>query len=80
MRICAIESCSNSTYTLEVWHAKLCSIHMREHDDSNCNCPPPFVLYPFPTEKKSRTHEKFGLNLFIDEMKLPNQIGYQKVL
>ena len=50
MRICAFTHCSNGTYQLEKWKAANCEQHHLKHD--LCPCPPPFKLYPFPTQKK----------------------------
>eukprot|EP00794_Sanderia_malayensis_P004123 gene4123-4677_t len=48
MRICAFVHCSKSTYQLKKWQRTVCGSHSIQHSD--CPCPPPFALFPFPTE------------------------------
>ena len=50
VRICGITGCSNSTYKLDKWYSQLCKIHGLKF--GSCVCKPPFVLFPFPLEKK----------------------------
>ncbi|XP_032880517.1 uncharacterized protein LOC116975475 [Amblyraja radiata] len=52
MRICAILGCGNSTYHLNRWMQNVCESHNCKFSTGNCFCPPPFKLYPFPTEKR----------------------------
>jgi hypothetical protein len=54
MRGCVVFGCSNSDYTLERWRQLECDIHTgSKKGRDTCNCPPPFTLYPFPTERKA---------------------------
>ncbi|XP_019639903.1 PREDICTED: uncharacterized protein LOC109481748 [Branchiostoma belcheri] len=50
MKLCAVVNCSNSSYTLAKWKARTCQTHGTKN--KLCNCPQPFQLYAFPTEKK----------------------------
>ena len=50
MRICAFTHCTNSTYSLKQWKKTVCPEHLIKQ--SEYACPPPFVLYPFPTEEQ----------------------------
>lgn len=50
MRICAFTLCSNSTYSLKQWRKTVCPEHLIKKGE--CAYPPPFVLYPFPTEEQ----------------------------
>ncbi|XP_033124666.1 uncharacterized protein LOC117122991 [Anneissia japonica] len=50
-RMCAICGCSNSTFKLDDWYAGLCKIHGVRL--GGCVCKPPFILFPFPSEKKN---------------------------
>ncbi|XP_078288014.1 histone-lysine N-methyltransferase SETDB1-like [Rhinoraja longicauda] len=52
MRNCAILGCGSSTYHLDKWIQKWCGSHNCKFATGNCFCPPPFTLYPFPTETK----------------------------
>ncbi|KAI8511450.1 hypothetical protein Bbelb_105500 [Branchiostoma belcheri] len=52
MLICAVVNCSNSTYHLEKWKSETCQKHGTKNGLGCCDCPPPFKLFPFPTEKK----------------------------
>lgn len=49
MRICAVKDCHSSTYQLKKWREQRCS----QHDclRVECDCPEPFTLFTFPTEK-----------------------------
>ncbi|KAI8491853.1 hypothetical protein Bbelb_302260 [Branchiostoma belcheri] len=47
MKLCAVVNYSNSTYHLDKW---TCQKHGTKL--GCCDCPPPFKLFPFPTEKK----------------------------
>ncbi|XP_070573159.1 uncharacterized protein [Ptychodera flava] len=49
-RNCAVISCANSGAKLEKWMREICTVHQCKLGQSRCVCPPPFVLYPFPTE------------------------------
>ncbi|KAM9332713.1 uncharacterized protein KZ484_017830 [Pholidichthys leucotaenia] len=49
---CAVVKCGNSVYHLERWKKQTCSIHACNFGTSLCTCPPPFMLYTFPTELK----------------------------
>lgn len=48
MRICAFAHCSSSTYHLQKWKLNECDVH-RGIKHEQCDCKPPFVLFPFPT-------------------------------
>ena len=62
-RICAINNCSNSTYSLERWKARNCCQHNCKYGDEACDCPAPFILYPFPTEKNDAFLRKQWIKL-----------------
>ncbi|XP_031562136.1 uncharacterized protein LOC116297954 [Actinia tenebrosa] len=50
MRICAFQHCSSSTYHIQKWKTKECDVHLGiKHEQ--CDCKPPFALFPFPTAK-----------------------------
>ena len=52
MRICAIKDCTNSTYQLKKWRRTFCVVHKCNSGTGSCECPPPFELIPYPTDKK----------------------------
>ncbi|XP_055504152.1 uncharacterized protein LOC129704819 [Leucoraja erinacea] len=52
MPICAMLGCSNSTYHLYKWKYDVCDSHHCKVATGNCFCPPPFKLFPFPTERR----------------------------
>jgi hypothetical protein len=52
MRVCAIQNCTNSTYTLDRWKAQNCNEHGCRHENDQCTCEPPFLLFPFPVKKR----------------------------
>ena len=47
-RNCVVMRCPNSGQRLGKWAAATCELH-----GCNCDCQPPFKLFPFPTEKKN---------------------------
>ncbi|KAJ8030934.1 Protein ALP1-like [Holothuria leucospilota] len=58
MKICAVKHCGNSTYHLEKWRGNYCDIHGTHFGERPCDCPPPFILFPFPTEKRNSEGRK----------------------
>lgn len=42
--------CHNGTYHLRQWQKKKCEMHNSSNGRGQCLCPPPFVLFPFPSE------------------------------
>ena len=52
--ICAVVGCSNNTYHLRNWKADFCKLHNCNFGTRICICNPPFILFPFPTEKKDQ--------------------------
>ncbi|XP_033638949.1 uncharacterized protein LOC117299508 [Asterias rubens] len=52
MRICAVTTCSNSTFHLEKWKQRQCIKHGCHFGFGACDCEPPFYLYTFPTERR----------------------------
>lgn len=53
MRICAFPGCSNSAYTLSRWKTSNCETHVG-FLKKDCQCLPPFTLYPFPQDNDTR--------------------------
>lgn len=53
MRICAFPCCSNSTYTINRWRKSDCEVHVGLLKQ-DCQCSPPFILYPFPQDIDTR--------------------------
>ena len=49
---CVVVGCSNGSYRLTKWKSLRCEKHASFHEDEQCNCQPPFKLFPFPTVKK----------------------------
>ncbi|XP_033758100.1 uncharacterized protein LOC117340449 [Pecten maximus] len=49
-RVCAVTSCKNNGYKLQKWLNHACETHQCLKRD--CECPRPFKLIPFPTNKK----------------------------
>lgn len=52
-RNCCIKDCSNSGYKLSKWKTGWCDLHECNLGTARCICPPPFTLFPFPTERKN---------------------------
>lgn len=52
MRICAILNCGHSTYQLNKWRERHCTVHECNYGTAHCTCDPPFELFTFPTEQK----------------------------
>lgn len=51
-RLCCVKDCNNSAYHLVKWKQKHCDTHNCNFGTSRCICDPPFVLFPFPTERQ----------------------------
>ena len=51
-RNCVVVGCFNSGEKLSKWSKSMCDIHGCIHEETTCDCDPPFKLFPFPTEKK----------------------------
>lgn len=58
MRICAVINCGNGTYTIEKWKQQDCAKHQTRKGLGSCDCPQPFVLFPFPTPRKNPEEKK----------------------
>ncbi|XP_034026345.1 mitochondrial import inner membrane translocase subunit Tim21 isoform X2 [Thalassophryne amazonica] len=64
MVICAVQGCSNGKYKLDKWKLNACDVHPgTKKGCGSCICPPPFVLYPFPTERKDPNARKHWIRL-----------------
>ncbi len=51
MPVCAVIGCGNGEHGLKKWKNIDCAVHEGyKHGIGRCVCPPPCVLYPFPTE------------------------------
>ncbi|CAG2201965.1 unnamed protein product [Mytilus edulis] len=57
-RSCSVISCSNSWYKIEKWMQEQCEIHNCNKGTRSCDCSPPFLLIPFPTERKDPAGRK----------------------
>ena len=51
-RNCVVVGCPNSGKRLNKWAKQTCTLHACLNGKHNCECEPPFKLFPFPTEKK----------------------------
>ena len=49
-RNCAVFGCGNSGARLKKWMSIPCSVHECNQGTSQCDCAPPFTLFPFPTQ------------------------------
>ncbi|KAK7933175.1 hypothetical protein WMY93_004071 [Mugilogobius chulae] len=49
---CAVRDCPNGTRGLKKWKEEFCRMHECNKGTSRCVCDPPYVLIPFPTERK----------------------------
>ena len=60
-RVCAVTCCKNNGYKLAKWNSKICDVHdkLRKH----CDCPKPFDLFPFPTERKNQYGRRMWVKL-----------------
>ena len=54
-RNCCVVGCANSGARLEKWMAQVCTNHECLLGQGRCDCPPPFTLFPFPTEKRDES-------------------------
>ena len=53
MPVCAVSNCGNGEYKLNRWKSENCTIHPGfKKGVGQYICRPPFLLYPFPTERK----------------------------
>lgn len=59
-RVCAFSHCSNGTYQLDRWKSQICKTHKTRQ--CVCSCSPPFVLYPFPTERRNKEQRMKWIN------------------
>ncbi|XP_077866166.1 uncharacterized protein LOC144353499, partial [Saccoglossus kowalevskii] len=50
--VCAVTGCQNHTRKLRQWKTLPCEKHECNYGTGECDCPPPFTLFPFPTEIK----------------------------
>ncbi|XP_020912997.1 uncharacterized protein LOC110250723 [Exaiptasia diaphana] len=57
-RNCVVVGCNNSGKSLHKWASQQCEIHSCLRGTSPCDCPPPFKLFPFPTELKHNEARK----------------------
>ncbi|XP_064622762.1 uncharacterized protein LOC135484973 [Lineus longissimus] len=51
-RTCAVVDCVNNARQLTLWCSRVCTIHNSNFGSEGCTCPPPFLLFPFPSEKE----------------------------
>lgn len=51
-RSCVVVGCPGGGRGLGEWAKQTCSLHAYLNGTHNCECEPPFKLFPFPTEKK----------------------------
>ena len=49
---CAVNGCFNGRYRLSKWTQQKCPHHQCFQGTDQCVCAPPFILYPFPTQRK----------------------------
>ncbi|KAK2145478.1 hypothetical protein LSH36_679g01012 [Paralvinella palmiformis] len=47
-RHCYVVGCSNGDYRIKLWKSVKCTTHLVYQGDLPCDCPQPFILYPFP--------------------------------
>ena len=52
-RNCVVSGCANSGKKLNKWAKSQCELHKCARRSEECNCEPPFQLFPFPTALKS---------------------------
>ena len=57
-RYCCVVGCSNSGIKLNKWYLENCDIHKSRRATGACDCEPPFILHPFPTERKHSKSRK----------------------
>ncbi|XP_077391669.1 uncharacterized protein LOC144027748 isoform X2 [Festucalex cinctus] len=50
---CSVRDCHNGLYGLKKWMKEFCHVHHCNKGTSRCTCDPPYVLIPFPTERKA---------------------------
>lgn len=58
MKYCAVVGCSNGTFQISKWQSENCEIHGTRNGLGCCDCPKPFELFPFPTDKKDAEARK----------------------
>eukprot|EP00057_Strongylocentrotus_purpuratus_P003574 XP_003726928.1 PREDICTED: uncharacterized protein LOC100888579 [Strongylocentrotus purpuratus] len=58
MKLCAVVGCGNESFQLEKWKQGFCSKHQTRFGLGCCDCPPPFRLFPFPTDRKDAEARK----------------------
>ena len=64
MPVCAVLDCGNGEYKLNRWKSDNCMSHPGfKKGVGQCICPPPFVLYPFPTERRNPEGRKKWIQL-----------------
>ena len=64
MPVCAVLDCGNGEYKLNRWKSYNCMSHPGfKKGVGQCICPPPFVLYPFPTERRNPEGRKKWIQL-----------------
>ena len=52
-RNCVLKGCPGSKKRLRKWASSRCELHACIHSTVNCDCKPPFQLFPFPTALKT---------------------------
>lgn len=64
MPICAVQGCGNGEYGLKKWKMNDCLHQVGfKHGSGRCDCPPPFVLFTFPTEQKDQNRRHKWIQL-----------------
>ena len=51
-RNCSVIGCGNSGARMQKWMKQVCPTHQCNQGSGACNCPPPFVLFTFPTKMR----------------------------
>lgn len=74
-RQCCVYNCSNSGPKLAEWLKIQCSIHQCPHDLFKCDCVPPFLLFPFPTEKADPN----ARNIWTKQVNRQDQLDRSKI-
>lgn len=62
-RNCAVFDCGNSGARLKKWMSIPCSVHECNQGTSQCDCAPPFTLFPFPTQLHDRERRQQWIKL-----------------
>ena len=76
---CAVNGCFNGRYRLSTWTQHKCPHHQCFQGTDQCVCAPPFILYPFPTQRKDPHNRRIWIkNIYRKDEKTGKKLESKK--